>query len=184
MHKHFFSLFFLLFLLQGCAVNSPAPQASDMYRLAHLLQSQDSHISIHISSLESLKLSKDIFSKTQSLSKAFKMTSPPQYHNFLVTIGLREKGLCYDWSDALYAYLTQREYPSFEFHLMGANIGKYWTEHNSLVVVAKGLAIEEGIIIDPWRNSGKLYFSKVKEDGNYSWKHRASRGCNLKEDGI
>jgi hypothetical protein len=173
MHKHFFSLFFLLFLVQGCTVHAPAPQTSNIHRLAQLLQSQNRHIPTS----ESLKLSKDIFYKTRSLSKAFKLTSPPQYHNFLVTIGLRKKGLCYDWSDALYVYLTQREYPSFTFHLMGANIGKYWTEHNSLVVVAKGLSIEEGIIVDPWRDSARLYFSKVKEDVKYSWKHRATRGC-------
>jgi len=60
---------------------------------------------------------------------------------------------------------------------MGANIGEYWTEHNVMVVVAKGMPVEEGIVIDPWRDASRLYFSKVKEDTKYVWKHRASRGC-------
>jgi len=60
---------------------------------------------------------------------------------------------------------------------VGANIGEYWSEHNSLVIVAKGMLIEEGIIIDPWRKGGELYFSKVKDDKKYIWQHRPSRGC-------
>jgi len=140
-------------------------------KLLHTLTSQTTET-------ESLQLSRDVFVKTQQLSTSFEMTSPPQYHNFLVNIGVKEKGLCYHWSDALYLHFMQnKNYPSFEFHLVGANIGKYWTEHNSLVIVGKGKAIESGVIIDPWRNAGKLYFDKVKDDEDYRWIHRPSRGC-------
>jgi len=173
MHKYFFKLLFIAFLFVGCAVKVAPPSHTHIEALSHLLGTLDSSISEE----EALALSQDIFHKTESLTKEFEMTSPPQYHNFLVNIGLREKGLCYHWSDALYTYFTQKSYPSFEFHLMGANIGEYWTEHNVLLVVAKGKPVEEGIIIDPWRESGRLYFSKVKEDTKYVWKHRARRGC-------
>ncbi|PHS41866.1 MAG: hypothetical protein COB07_01960 [Sulfurovum sp.] len=142
-------------------------------QLSTLLQGLDKHIPQE----EARQLSQDIFHKTQLLTKEFKLTSPPQYHNFLVNVGLREKGLCYHWSDALYLYLSHEKYVSFEFHLMGANIGEYLYEHNVLVVVAKGARVEGGIIIDPWRDSGELYFSKVREDRKYQWKHRANRGC-------
>jgi len=73
--------------------------------------------------------------------------------------------------------LSQKKYASFEFHLMGANIGEYLYEHNVLVVVARGGTAEEGVIIDPWRDSGDLYFAKVSEDTKYQWKHRGNRGC-------
>ncbi|MDQ7084717.1 MAG: hypothetical protein Q9M36_07205 [Sulfurovum sp.] len=122
-------------------------------------------------------LAKDIFAKTSALSQDFKLTSPPQYHNFLVNIGLKEQGLCYHWSDALFSYFSRQDYPDFVFHLMVANQGSYWREHNSLLVVAKGQNIEEGIIIDPWRNAGTLYFVKVQEDKAYTWIHRPNRGC-------
>ena len=131
----------------------------------------------NISQVEAIHLSGDIFLHTEKLMKEFNMTSPPLYHNFLVNVGLREKGLCYHWSDALYMYLLQKNYPSFEFHLLGANIGEYWYEHNVLVVIAKGRKVEEGIIIDPWRDSGKVYFSKVSDDTKYLWQHRKNRGC-------
>lgn len=138
-----------------------------------LLQSLDEGISQD----EAIALSKDIFHQTQKLTKEFELTSPPLWHNFLVNVGMREKGLCYHWSDALYVYLSQKNHASFEFHLMGADIGKYFLEHNVLVVVAKDGKVEDGVIIDPWRDSGNLYFSKVNEDTKYLWKHRENRGC-------
>lgn len=131
----------------------------------------------NITKKESQRLSRDIFLKREELAKTFEVTSPPQYHNFLVNIGLREKGLCYHWSDALYSYLSGQDYASFEFHLMGTHIGEYWSEHNVLVVIAKGQRIEEGVIIDAWRNPDALYFSKVEDDKKYVWSHRPARGC-------
>ena len=132
---------------------------------------------IRLSDAEALALSQDIFSKTALLTKAFQVTSPPQYHNFLVNVGVKEKGLCHHWSDALYVYLNSKQYTQYEFHLLGANIGEYWKEHNVLVVVAKGQSWQDGVILDPWRDSGRLYFSTVKEDSKYVWKHRPQRGC-------
>ena len=154
-------------------MSAPSLSERNMTQLSKLLQGLDKHIPQE----EARQLSQDIFYKTQQLTKEFELTSPPQYHNFLVNVGLREKGLCYHWSDALYLYLSQKKYASFEFHLMGANIGEYLYEHNVLVVVAKGGRVEDGIIIDPWRDSGEVYFSKVSEDTKYKWKHRANRGC-------
>jgi hypothetical protein len=175
MYKYFFKLllpaFFYVFFISGCVVKVASPSDTRIEGLSHILYSLDTSIPKE----ETLALSKDIFQKTKALTKEFKMTSPPQYHNFLVNIGLRKKGLCYHWADALYTYFTHQSYPSFEFHLMGANIGEYWTEHNVMVVVAKGNPVEEGVIIDPWREPGKLYFSKVKDDKRYTWVHRHAR---------
>ncbi len=166
-------LLFLFFFLVGCVSTVPLTPQNDIRQLSTLLQSLDENVS----QTEAMKLSKDIFHKTQLLSKEFELTSPPLWHNFLVNVGIREKGLCYHWSDALYVSLSTKKYISFDFHLMGADIGKYFLEHNALVVVAKGGKVEDGIIIDPWRDSGKVYFSKVSEDTKYKWIHRIDRGC-------
>ncbi len=173
MPKKFFKIILLSFIFLGCAVKVEPVKKRQITELSILLQSLD----MHITQKESQKLSKDIFAKREELTKVFEVTSPPQYHNFLVNVGLRKKGLCYHWSDALYSYLTAQNYTSFEFHLMGAHIGDYWREHNVLVVTAKGKAVEEGILIDPWRNPEALYFSKVSDDVKYLWVHRPNRGC-------
>ncbi|WP_309494551.1 hypothetical protein [Sulfurovum sp.] len=163
----------LSLFLVGCVVTAPSVSQAKVTELSLLFHSLGSTIP----QSEAMQLSKDIFHKTQKLTEEFELTSPPVFHNFLVTVGVREKGLCYHWSDALYAYLSQKHYASFEFHLVGANIGEYFYEHNALVVVTKGGKVEEGIIIDPWRDSGELYFSKVKDDSAYTWTHRSKRGC-------
>lgn len=161
------------FMLVGCAVIPTQAPQSQIDTLAKLLDTLDRRIPQQ----ESMKLSRDIFHKTQQLTKEFELTSPPLWHNFLVNIGLRKKGLCFDWSDALYLHLRKQHYVHYEFHLVGANIGEYFLEHNALVIISKDGNIEDGIIIDPWRNSGKLYFSKVKNDTKYKWSHRRDRGC-------
>jgi hypothetical protein len=61
--------------------------------------------------------------------------------------------------------------------MIAANISEYFSEHNALVIIKKGGSIDEGIVIDPWRNSGKLYFCKIKDDKKYKWIHRTDRGC-------
>mgnify|MGYP001813729074 CR=1 FL=1 len=173
MLRHYFIIILVSIFLVGCTFNAPSISQSKREALSHLLASLDSDIP----QSEAEQLSKDIFYKTEQLTEEFKMASPPQFHNFLVTVGIREKGLCYHWSDALYLYLLAKKYDAFEFHLMGANVGEYFYEHNALVVVAKGGMIEEGVIIDPWRASGELYFSKLKDDSAYLWQHRPKRGC-------
>jgi len=168
-----FTLVFMTFLFTACAVvPTPTPQ-SKVVRLAINLQSLDQNITI----AESMRLSREIFTKTEALTKEFELTSPPLWHNFLVNVGVRKKGLCFHWSDALYNHFKKQNYPKFSFHLVGANIGGYFTEHNALVVLSKDGKIEDGILIDPWRDSGNLFFKKVKEDEKYHWLHRIDRGC-------
>ncbi len=173
MFKIFFKFSILSFFLAGCVVTAPSVSETKITQLSILLRALDKSIPQD----EAMHLSQDIFHETEKLTKEFELTSPPLFHNTLVNIGLREKGLCYHWSDALYAYLSQKKYPHFEFHLVGADIGEYFSEHNALVVVGKGGSIKDGILIDPWRNSGQLYFSRVVDDKKYKWEHREERGC-------
>ena len=173
MHRNFFSILFLAFFFAGCTVTPTQAPQSQIDKLSTLIYSLDTHVP----NKESFYLSRDIFQKANSLTKEFDLTSPPLWHNFLVNIGLRKKGLCFDWSDALYLYLNKKNYPHYTFHLVGANIGEYFSEHNALAIVPKGMNIQEGILIDPWRDSGKVYFSKVKDDKAYRWTHRKDRGC-------
>jgi hypothetical protein len=138
---------------------------------------------VNISQQEADYLAWDIYHKAEELTERFALVSPPQFHNFLVNVGMKEKGLCYHFSDALYVHLKSQGYGHFDFHLVGANIGEYWREHNALVVVAKGCRsdtciLNNGILIDAWRNSGEVYYARLKEDRSYRWIHRSER-CKM-----
>jgi len=171
MYRSTLELLLFLFLLTGCTVKPTLPNEAEVDRLSMMLQQMDGTIEKRTAD----RLSKDLFLQTAELTREFELTSPPWLHNTLVNTGLRKKGLCYDWSDALYVQLIRRSYPGFDFHLGGANIGRYWSEHNVLVITAKGKPFDSGIVVDPWRDSGRLYFAKVKEDRRYHWRERKDR---------
>ena len=57
---------------------------------------------------------------------------------------------------------------NYPLHWAPASRGELFREHNSVVVTARGGALETGIVLDPWRESGELYWSLVSED-RYPW---------------
>lgn len=180
----YFSLLLLTLSLVGCSVKSSALSSSNVKRLSQALQSLDANIPQQ----EADYLAWDIYHKSEELIESYALVSPPQFHNFLVNTGVKEKGLCYHFSDALYSHLKSQRYENFDFHLVGANIGEYWSEHNALVVAAKGCRsdaciLNNGILIDAWRNSGEVYYSRVSEDKSYHWKHRSERCKTVLREG-
>ena len=173
MFKYLHNFILLPLFFVACTSTPPTISQNRVEALSKLLHSLDTSIPPQ----EAKVLSNEIFKETERLRKEFKPTSQPLFNNVLVNVGVKEKGLCYQWSDALYLHFSKKQYTSFEFHLLVADKGQYFYEHNTLVVAAKGREVSDGVIIDPWRNSGELYFSKVSEDKKYKWRHRKERGC-------
>jgi len=102
------------------------------------------------------------------LANRYKLTSPPLYHNVLVNYGKRPRGLCYQWTRDMGLQIN-RPMKSLQFFHAVAFRRNYWKEHSTLVVAAKGKGVPDGIILDPWRNSGNLFWSRVKDDHKYPW---------------
>jgi hypothetical protein len=42
-------------------------------------------------------------------------------------------------------------------------------EHNCIVVTAQGQPFDKGVVLDPWRNSGRLWYGLASKD-KYPWK--------------
>ena len=107
---------------------------------------------------------------SKKLANDYNLVSPPQYHNFLVNSGQRERGLCFHFVEDLMKEINSRGFNSFDFKWGRANPDKL-DEHNVIVVVKKGSSdFNNGVILDAWRNSGNLYFIKVKDDPKYRFK--------------
>jgi hypothetical protein len=105
------------------------------------------------------------------LANKYRLFRQPHIHNILVNIGLKERGLCYEWAEDLMQQFKTLDLKTFSLHEAVAHKGKKFREHNTIVVTAKGKDFFEGIVLDPWRNSGDLYWINVKED-KYSWEKR------------
>jgi hypothetical protein len=103
------------------------------------------------------------------LSNRYRLMTPPLWQNVLVNYGYRKNGLCWQWTRDMGKQLGKEPLRTLDFHHAVAFRRNYWKEHSTLVVSAKGKKVGEGIVLDPWRNSGNLYWNFVKRDTKYPW---------------
>ena len=103
------------------------------------------------------------------LADEYDVVRPAVLHNVLVRIGLKNRGLCYHWTEDLMGRLQELNLTTYQLHWGVAHRGSELREHNSVVITATGQTFDEGMVLDPWRDSGNLYWSMVKTD-RYPWK--------------
>ena len=104
---------------------------------------------------------------SRQLAHEYHAVRPAIFHNFLVNVGIKKRGLCYQWTEDLLAQLQTLNVSTLELRWGMARAGTL-REHNSVVVTACGQPFEQGIVLDPWRRSGRLVWKPVVED-KYPW---------------
>jgi hypothetical protein len=103
------------------------------------------------------------------LAEEYQLVRPAVSHNLLVVFGIKDRGLCYHWTEDLMERLQALDLKSFKLHWGVAYRGSELREHNCVVITANGQSFFKGIVLDPWRNSGNLYWARVSKD-SYPWK--------------
>ncbi|MDX1807903.1 MAG: hypothetical protein R3331_00050 [Sulfurospirillaceae bacterium] len=166
--KKYLGILVTILLLSGCAPkpNLPKVNAHQVSKLNKMLNS------LHVKKSEAKDLARKAVIHAEKLAHDYKLVRPPLFQNFLVNVGLRKKGLCWQFAYDMLSFVKKQHYKSFDYYIGGANIGNYWDEHNVLVVTCKGCSFDQGVLLDPWRDSGKLFFSKVEHDKDYKWRPR------------
>ncbi len=161
-----------LFAVTACTTHiSPDMSVSDQKKLYRMLTKSG------IDAKEARVLSAEAITQSIKLADKYGVTTPPLFHNFLVNIRAKQRGLCYQWSDDLYSHLKRFRFRTVSIRPVGANIGSYWTEHNALVALPAGSrSLDKGVLLDPWRRSGRLYFVPIAQDPEYRWVIRTDRG--------
>ncbi len=171
-NRRFFLLLIWLSFLSGCTLTRvPNPTPSEVQNSIHRLSIMLEDLNVSVKKKEARDLAKKAVLYSLKLSKEYALVSPPLWHNTLVNLGIKKRGLCYEWTEDLLAYLHEKRYDSLTLHYVGANIGGYF-EHNAVAVSAKGMSFKHSLLLDAWRNSGHLFFIKLKEDKRYVWKSR------------
>ncbi len=180
MQRQIAGIFLLLLLLVSCTPHfDPKTVHSDQEKLYTLLMRTHSHID----PAEARTISHEAIHYSRELASRYHVSTPPLVHNFLTNVGIKNRGLCYQWSDDLYLHLQKFHFKTISLQPVGAHVGSYWLEHNALVALprhTKNLA--SGILLDPWRASGKLYFAPILKDPKYQWKIRTDR-CDIYQSG-
>ena len=117
---------------------------------------------------ESTLFALEIFSETKKLKKQYHSFAIPVVHNMMISVGMRKRGACKDWAEDLLNHMIPIERKYFQLTWGEANPRKI-NEHNVLVVYPRYAQFENGLIVDPWRTSGKVLWLYVTEDHHYKW---------------
>ena len=166
----------LLLGLSSCASTNSSLELSpdvESRRFQQLDQSIQA-LGTDINPTESRRAANIAIEYSKTLAQEYELAGPPLFHNLMVQIGARDRGLCIHWTADLMARLEQDEFSSLHFHRAIANYETMFRfEHSSVIVSARGSTIEQGLVLDPWRNSGQLYWAPTLLDKGYHWEPRA-----------
>lgn len=102
------------------------------------------------------------------LARRYDISAGPWIHNTMVNVGLRERGLCWQWAQDLTIALDRLRLRGHEVRWGKANGGTL-REHNTVVVTGRGQRFEDGLVLDPWRLSGTLFLTQTRADPKYRW---------------
>jgi len=172
MHSFRIYILLLLFLFGGCSL-TPLPPSSPKIITTKIekLSTMIIDLNTTIDRYEAKDIASRAVRYSKYLAKKYRVVSPPLWHNTLVNLGIRKRGLCYQWTEDLLSYLLIKKYQTIQFYVVGASIGSYF-EHNALAISAKGSTLKRAILLDAWRGSGNLYFIEIYKDKRYKWKNR------------
>ena len=117
---------------------------------------------------EARRVANIAYTTGRDLKKEWKVAWPPGLQNFLVNTGQRKGGLCFQFAERLLWRLAAQKWETVEFH-WAESCERTASEHNVIVVTAKGQDFSYGIILDNWRYGGRLVWGRVVDDPHYQW---------------
>jgi hypothetical protein len=103
---------------------------------------------------------------SRSLAREYGIVWFPGFQNLLIHMGMRQRGYCGHYTRDIGERLKELRLKTLVLHWGSAFPGAE-TENNCLVVTARNQPFEEGIIMDGWRQAGKLFWSPLKKDMTY-----------------
>ena len=118
---------------------------------------------------EAQRVGQCAYTTGRELKREWRVVWPPGLQNFLVNTGARKGGLCFQWAAELLLRLDALKLETLELHWAESFIGTI-SEHNVIVVTARGQPFAQGILLDNWRYGGRLIWGPVSEDPHYRWK--------------
>jgi hypothetical protein len=86
-----------------------------------------------------------------------------------VNLGLRTRGLCWHWARDMAARLNQAGFKTLDLHMARSKPESFRIGHSTLIISAKGDKHTDGIVLDPWRYGGKVFWSATEADSKYIW---------------
>jgi hypothetical protein len=120
-------------------------------------------------------LSTTAHTMSRQLAREYGVSGDPAIHNYLINIGVKKRGICADYTRDIGTRLKEFHFKTLELH-WGAAYAKESDENNALVVTARNQPFQDGIVLDGWRRSGRLFWCLVKSDPEYEAGRRGLLG--------
>lgn len=169
MTKLFLSHLFVVAILMigGCA-EKPTADQSNIDKLAMEIQG----LGPDVDPAEAKRAAHIAYTYSLQLAQEYQITDPPIVHNAKVINGYRERGLCNHWAEDINKRLKQEQFRTLKMHWATALPTTFRIIHHTAVVTRRGDTIDNGIVLDPWRYGGVLFWSKTRADKRYNWRPR------------
>jgi hypothetical protein len=145
---------------------TPGARADDARSIRGLSQAV-AKLSPNVDPAEAQLLSATAHHTARELAGRYRIVGSPEFQNFLIHIGVRQRGYCYQWAQDIGSRLKELHLRTLDLHWGTAEAGSPG-EHNCLVVTAHSQPFATGYLIDGWRYAGRLFWWPVIKD-NYLW---------------
>ncbi len=117
---------------------------------------------------EARRVASIAYTTGRELAQKWQMVSSPGVQVFLINIGAKKGGYCYQFATELLLRLDAQKLQTLDLHWAESDAGTD-TEHNVIVVTAKGQPFEQGLMLDNWRRSGRLLWGPLPGDPDHKW---------------
>ena len=112
------------------------------------------------------------YEHTATLKAQYRITDGPLIHNIKVNRGDKPRGLCWHWAEDMQTRLNAENFKTLELHRAIANYDNWRLEHSTAIISVRGASMYDGMVLDPWRKGGTLFWERVREDTRYNWTPR------------
>jgi len=103
---------------------------------------------------------------SRSLAREYRVVWCAGVQNILINTGRRQRGFCGHYTRDIGERLKELRLKTLVLH-WGAAFAGTMDENNGLVVTARNQPFKDGILLDGWRNGGRLFWCAVKDDSAY-----------------
>lgn len=124
-----------------------------------------------VSRSEAERAARIAYTHSAQLAIEYEITDPPLVHNYKVNNGFRERGICVHWAEDIEKRLQQENFRTLTLHqAIALPKTKFNVEHSTAVISKRGDTFDKGIVLDPWRYGGVLFWSPTRADTRYNWR--------------
>ena len=156
----------LLAFLAACAAPVPQQAPDEVARLARGIAA----LSGEIDPQEARRAADIAINYPMVLRARYQVEDRALIHNMKVNAGRKPRGLCWHWAQDLQDRLAREGFQTLTLHRAIANAHtRLLIDHSTVIISARGDTMEQGMVLDPWRFGGVLYWAPTREDEKYDW---------------